>query len=101
MRDYSGDMASDSTKLTTDDQVRAQAAEPGYTRTAIALHWIAALLIVCNLTLGISMINGPLSPLKLRLFLWHKGIGITVFLTASARLLWRALYPAPAAVPMS
>jgi cytochrome b561 len=93
-------MASDSTKLTTKGQVRARAAEPGYTRTAIALHWIAALMIVCNLALGISMINVPLSPLKLRLFLWHKGIGITVFLTASARLLWRALYRAPAAVPM-
>ncbi len=100
MGDYSGDMATDSTKLTANGQGPARAAEPAYTRTAIALHWIAALLIVCNLALGISMINVPLSPLKLRLFLWHKGIGITVFLTASARLLWRAMHPAPAAVPM-
>jgi cytochrome b561 len=46
------------------------------------------------------MVNVPLSPLKLRLFLWHKGIGLTVFLTASARLLWRATHPAPEAVAM-
>ena len=56
----------------------------GYTRTAIALHWIAAFLITCNLALGISMINFPLSPLKVRLYGWHKWIGITVFLTAAA-----------------
>jgi cytochrome b561 len=102
MGDYSGDMAMDSMKLTANGEVQARTAEPAYTRTAIALHWIAALLIVCNLTLGISMINVPLSPLKLRLFLWHKGIGITVFLTASARLLWRSthLAPPPVAIPV-
>jgi cytochrome b561 len=76
------------------------AASRTYTRTAIALHWLAALLIVCNLTLGISMVNVPLSPLKLRLFLWHKSIGLTVFLTVTARLLWRTAHPAPPPEPM-
>jgi cytochrome b561 len=71
-----------------------------YTRTAIALHWVAALLIVCNLLLGISMINLSLSPLKVRLYGWHKWIGITVFLTATARILWRSAHPAPPAVVM-
>jgi len=69
-----------------------------YTRTAVALHWVAALLIVCNLALGISMINLSLTPLKVRLFGWHKWIGITVFLTATARILWRSAHPAPPAV---
>ena len=55
-----------------------------YTRTAIALHWLAALLIVSNLALGVSMVELPLSPLKLRVFGWHKWIGITVFLAATA-----------------
>jgi cytochrome b561 len=71
-----------------------------YTRTAIALHWIAVLLIVCNLALGVSMVDFPLSPLKIRLYGWHKWIGITVFLTAAARLAWRWANPAPAAVAM-
>jgi cytochrome b561 len=71
-----------------------------YTRTAIALHWIAALLIACNLALGISMINLSLSPLKVQLYGWHKWIGITVFLTAATRILWRSTHPAPPAVAM-
>ena len=76
------------------------AATSHYTRTAIALHWIAALLIVCNLALGITMINLALSPLTLQLYGWHKWIGITVFLTAAARLPWRWAHPAPPAVAM-
>jgi len=71
-----------------------------YTRTAIALHWLAAVLIVCNLALGISMINVPLSPQKLRLYNWHKWIGITVFLTATVRILWRLGHRAPPPVAM-
>ena len=73
---------------------------PGYTRTAIALHWLAAALIVGNLTLGVSMVGLPLSPLKLRLFAWHKWIGITVFVVASVRLGWRHANPPPAPVAM-
>jgi cytochrome b561 len=71
-----------------------------YTRTAITLHWIAALLIVCNLALGVSMTDLSLSPLKIRLYGWHKWIGITVFLTAAARLAWRSGHRAPPAVAM-
>jgi cytochrome b561 len=100
MGDYSGDMTTSSAESTTNREDQARPAARTYTRTAIALHWIAAFLIVCNLALGISMVNVPLSPLKLWLFVWHKGIGITVFLTASARLLWRATHPAPEAVAM-
>jgi len=74
--------------------------EETYTRTAIALHWIAAFLIVCNLALGISMINLSLSPLKVRLYGWHKWIGITVFLTAAVRILWRFVHPAPSPIAM-
>ena len=76
------------------------AAEAAYTRTAIALHWFAALLIVGNLALGVSMVDLELSPLKLRLFSYHKWIGITVFLVASLRLLLRQVHPPPPPVPM-
>ena len=71
-----------------------------YTRTAIALHWLAALLIVCNLLLGVSMVELELSPTKLRLFAAHKWIGVTVFLLASLRLAWRLAHPPPPAVAM-
>jgi cytochrome b561 len=75
-------------------------AAAAYTRTAIALHWAAALLIACNVALGLSMVDLPFGPQKFRWYGWHKWIGITVFLTASARLAWRAFHPPPAPVAM-
>lgn len=71
-----------------------------YTATAVALHWAAALLIACNVALGLSMVGLPFSPQKFRWYGWHKWIGITVFLLAAARLVWRMLHPAPAPVAM-
>src|ERR1700750_698398 len=70
-----------------------------YGAVAIALHWLVALLIVCNLLLGLSMVPMPITPRKLELYLVHKWIGITVFLLACARVLWRMWHPAPAPVP--
>lgn len=67
-----------------------------YTPVAIALHWIVALLIIANLALGLYTVDLPLSPAKLRYFSFHKWIGVTVFLLAAARLLWRLGHPAPA-----
>jgi cytochrome b561 len=67
-----------------------------YGKTAIALHWLTALLIVCGFTLGLSMVDLPLSRQKLQWYAWHKWIGITVFLLTCARLSWRLWHPAPA-----
>jgi len=66
-----------------------------YTASAIALHWIVAILILANLTLGFYAVELPLSPRKLELFSWHKWIGVTVFLLAGARLLWRLRHEPP------
>lgn len=67
-----------------------------YTFTAIALHWIAAVLILGNVAFGLYMVDLPLSPAKLRYYSWHKWVGVTVFLISAARLLWRLSHPAPA-----
>jgi cytochrome b561 len=72
----------------------------GYTHTAIALHWLAGILILCGFTLGVSLKDLPISPQTLRLYGYHKWIGISVFLLAVARLAWRWAYPAPHPVPM-
>ena len=69
-----------------------------YNRGAIALHWITAALILANLLLGLSMVALPISPRKLHWYLFHKSIGITVFLLTSLRLAWRAMRPHPAPV---
>ena len=66
-----------------------------YTRTAIALHWIVAVLILFNLAFGLYTVNLPLSPQKLKYFSFHKWIGVTVFMLVAARLLWRLTHAAP------
>jgi cytochrome b561 len=60
-----------------------------YSTPAIALHWLVAALVIANLALGLYTVGLPLSPAKLRNFSYHKWIGVTVFLLAAARLLWR------------
>ncbi len=67
-----------------------------YTRTAIALHWIIALLIFAAFPLGLYMHDLPLSPTKLKLFSYHKWIGVTVFLLAVVRISWRSTHHPPA-----
>jgi cytochrome b561 len=71
-----------------------------YGATAIALHWLTALLIVCGFTLGLSMVDLPLSRRKLEWYAWHKWIGVTVFLLTCARLAWRWGHPPPLLPPM-
>lgn len=66
-----------------------------YTRPAIALHWILAVLILGNLAFGLFMVGLPLSPQKLKYLSWHKWVGITVLLFSAARILWRLTHPAP------
>ncbi|CAB3749530.1 cytochrome b [Paraburkholderia solisilvae] len=74
----------------------ARAAGSHYTRTAIALHWLIALLIVCGFSLGWVMTDIPgFTPTKLRYFSWHKWIGVTVFALVVLRILWRATHAAP------
>ena len=77
-------------------------ASQGYTRTAIAFHWLVALLIFVTFPLGVYMHDLPLSPSKLQLYSWHKWIGITILTLAVLRLLWRVRHtppPLPAATP--
>lgn len=67
-----------------------------YTRTAISLHWLIALLILGAFSLGLYMHDLPLSPGKLRLYSYHKWIGMTVFMLTVFRLGWRISHRPPA-----
>ncbi len=76
--------------------IKRQMMRSRYTSTALTLHWLGALLIVCGFGLGLFMTDMPFSPAKFQYYAWHKWIGITVFLLAAVRLAWRAGHPAPA-----
>jgi cytochrome b561 len=77
-------------------RIATAAPEHRYSATAIGLHWIIALLIVCGFYLGWIMTDIPgITPTKLKYFSWHKWIGVTVFALAVLRLLWRVTRPAP------
>lgn len=73
---------------------------PGYTRTAITLHWLVTLLILANFTIGVNMVDLHISPLKLRLFNYHKWIGITVLGLVLIRSAWRLTHAVPPDEPM-
>lgn len=66
-----------------------------YTRTAVVLHWSIALLIFAAFPLGLYMVELPLSPDKLRLYSYHKWIGVTVLVLVALRLAWRATHVPP------
>lgn len=69
---------------------------PRYTRIAVLLHWMIALLIISAFALGVTMVDIPgITPTKLKYFSWHKWLGITVLGLVSLRLVWRLTHPAP------
>lgn len=79
-----------------------QQAVARYAAPAVFLHWAATVLIFCSFPLGLYMVDLKLSPLKLKLYSYHKWIGVTVFLLVLARIAWRAGHappPLPASVP--
>ncbi|MGH8254010.1 MAG: cytochrome b, partial [Steroidobacteraceae bacterium] len=78
----------------------AASATRDYTRTAVALHWTVATLVITLLAMGWIMTNMPGSPAKLQVVTWHKWGGLTVLALFFVRALWRLTHPAPALVPM-
>jgi len=66
-----------------------------YTRTAIALHWLMAVLLVGLFGVGTYMSDLPVSPQKLKIYSWHKWAGVTAFLLIAFRLAWRVGHRPP------
>jgi cytochrome b561 len=73
------------------------AAQPKrYSTVAIVLHWLLALVIVAMFVVGIYMTDLPFSPLRLKLYNWHKWAGVTFLALTLLRLLWRITHRPPA-----
>lgn len=66
-----------------------------YTRAAKSLHWLMALLVLCAFAMGWTMVNLGISPLKVRMFNWHKWLGVCILVLAVVRSGWRLTHPAP------
>ena len=69
-----------------------------YTRTAIALHWLLALLIPAQIGLGWYMLSVEKEPGSETLFALHISIGLTIALLLVLRVAWRAVH-SPAVLP--
>jgi cytochrome b561 len=66
-----------------------------YTAIAQLFHWTIAALIVTQFALAWTAVDLPLGVHKLALFARHKSFGMTVFMLAILRLLWRFKNPPP------
>jgi cytochrome b561 len=73
------------------------AAQPKrYSTVAIVLHWLLALVIVAMFVVGIYMTDLPFSPLRLKLYNWHKWAGVSFLALTLLRMLWRVTHRPPA-----
>jgi cytochrome b561 len=66
-----------------------------YGAVAMLFHWSMAIMIVLALLLGWYMADLPFSLARVKLFNWHKWLGMTIMLLAALRLLWRLSQAAP------
>jgi len=72
-------------------------AQSRYTKGAIILHWLIALLIVGQLCGGLYMVGIPneQASLKFQIFQLHKSFGVTILLLSVVRVAWRLTHKVP------
>ncbi len=69
-----------------------------YSGIAIALHWLLAFMLITGFCVGFYMSGLSFSPLRLRLYNWHKWAGIAILMLSALRLVWR-LWNRPPPLP--
>lgn len=69
---------------------------PAYRAPARLLHWVTAILVIATFPVGVAMIQQGLErPTQDALFIFHKNVGVLIFLLVLARLAWRIASPPP------
>ena len=69
------------------------AAQPDHQNTvAIVLHGLLVLVIVTMFGVGVYMTGLPFSPLRRKLYNWHKWAGVTFLSLTVLRLLWHVTH---------
>lgn len=71
-----------------------------YHPLAVALHWVLGLGLVALLAVGLYMESLPFSPQRLKLYNWHKWLGVVVLAGSVWRLGWR-LWKRPPPLPVA
>lgn len=65
-----------------------------YSRGAVVLHWLIALLIVLNIV--VAFVSEDMSKADRAIVMGnHKAIGITILVLTVARIVWRLMHKAP------
>jgi len=70
--------------------------QPRYSSVAIVLHWLLALAILAIFAVGLYMADLPFSPMRMKLYNWHKWAGVCFLLLTVLRVVWRATHRPPA-----
>ena len=70
-----------------------------YGGVAIAMHWLLAAALTLSFCVGLFMTELQNSPLKLRLYNWHKWAGVTILGLSLLRLAWRWTHRPPPDLP--
>lgn len=60
-----------------------------YGIVGMSLHWGMSVLILAMLAVGLYMTGLPASPLRFKLYGWHKEFGILILMLVAIRLGWR------------
>lgn len=66
-----------------------------YSKIAIILHWMIAILILSLIVVGFLMTQEWM-PQRFTIFQWHKSFGILVLILSLVRLFWRLTHKPPA-----
>lgn len=69
--------------------MRIKNTEQRYGLVAILFHWTIAALVIAMIAIGLYMTDLSVSPLKMKLYRWHKQIGVIVLALVCLRLAWR------------
>jgi cytochrome b561 len=79
-----------------DERQMARLEPRAYTKVAILMHWVMALFILLNLSVGFFMetFANP-SPQRSNVLFYHASIGIVIFTLAVFRLGWRLTHQPP------
>lgn len=82
--------------MTTSPSSRFPLTAARYNGLAMALHWLLGLSILALFGVGVYMADLPFTPMRLKLYNWHKWAGMSLLILSVLRLLWRLTHRPPA-----